>query len=79
MLTGHVLAQSFVLPNAMDVAQVAIQLAKTGAPGCGWPAYTREGDQLMEFSADSGVRTGFKKAPFTAVETFGLPPLKLTR
>jgi para-nitrobenzyl esterase len=51
--------------------------AKTGAPGCGWPAYTREGDQLMEFSADSGVRTGFKKAPFGAVETFGLPPLKL--
>jgi hypothetical protein len=32
LLTGHVLAQSFVLPNAMDVAQVAIQLAKTGAP-----------------------------------------------
>jgi para-nitrobenzyl esterase len=51
--------------------------AKTGAPCAQWPAYTPSTDQLMEFSADSGVRTGFKKGPFTAQETVGLPGLKL--
>jgi para-nitrobenzyl esterase len=51
--------------------------AKTSRPCAQWPAYTPAGDQLMEFSADSGVRTGFKKAAFTAQETVGLPGLKL--
>lgn len=53
---------------------------KTGRPACGspqWPAYTPESDQLMEFSAESGVRTGFKKGAFTAHETVGLGALKL--
>ena len=53
---------------------------KTGRPACGsppWPAYTPSTDQLMEFSADSGVRTGFKKGAFTAQETVGLGALKL--
>ena len=54
--------------------------AKTGRPACGspaWPAYTAQTDQLMEFGADSGVRTGFKKAPFTAQEMVWLPQLGL--
>ena len=54
--------------------------AKTGRPNCDgvvWPAYTPSSDQLMEFSADSGVRTGFKKAQFNAQETVGIPALKL--
>ncbi|MEQ1782199.1 MAG: hypothetical protein ABMA14_12615, partial [Hyphomonadaceae bacterium] len=53
---------------------------KTGAPACGsppWPAYTPATDQLMEFSAAPGVRTGFKKGAFTAQQTIGLPGLKL--
>lgn len=53
---------------------------KTGRPACGspqWPAYTQEGDQLMEFGLESGVRTGFKKGAFTAHETIGLAGLKL--
>lgn len=54
--------------------------AKTGRPACGappWPAYTAASDQLMEFSADSGVRTGFKKAAFGAQEMVWLPQLGL--
>ncbi len=51
--------------------------AKTSAPCAQWPAYTASGDQLMEFSADSGVRTGFKKGPYAAQETIGLSGLKL--
>lgn len=54
-----------------------VSFAKTGAPCAQWPAYTPAGDQLMEFGIDPGVRTGFKKGPFTALETVGLPPLKL--
>lgn len=53
---------------------------KTGRPACGspqWPAYTPDGDQLMEFSTESGVRTGFKKGAFTAQEKVGLGALKL--
>ena len=51
--------------------------AKTSKPCEQWPAYTAAGDQLMEFGAAPGVRTGFKKSAFTAQETVGLPQLKL--
>lgn len=51
--------------------------AKTSQPCAQWPSYSAASDQLMEFSADSGVRAGFKKAPFTTQEAVGLPGLKL--
>lgn len=54
-----------------------VAFAKTGAPSAQWPAYTPSTDQLKAFSADSGVRTGFKKAAFTAQETVGWRALKL--
>jgi para-nitrobenzyl esterase len=68
-------------PGDMAVADLMhgcwVAFAKTGAPCAQWPAYDASTDQLMEFSADSGVRTGFKKAAFTAQETVGLAALKL--
>lgn len=42
-----------------------VSFAKTGTPTCGdaaWPAYTKAGDQLMEFGSPAGVRTNFRKA-----------------
>lgn len=54
--------------------------AKTSRPACGtppWPAYTAQSDQLMEFSTESGVHTGFKKAQFGAQEMVWLPQLGL--
>ena len=42
-----------------------VSFAKTGTPRCGptaWPKYDPKTDQLMEFGAPSGVRTGFRKA-----------------
>ncbi|MCR5874198.1 carboxylesterase family protein [Phenylobacterium sp. J426] len=56
-----------------------VSFAKAGAPKCGaepWPAYGAS-DQLMEFGAESGVRTGFRKTRLDAVQAVALPPLGL--
>ncbi len=58
-----------------------VSFAKTGAPRCGtepWPAYTPASDQLMEFGANSGVRTHFRKAQLDAQEMVSLPTLQLS-
>jgi para-nitrobenzyl esterase len=57
-----------------------VSFAKTGVPKCGteaWPAYTPAGDQLMEFGAESGVRTHLRKAQLDAQEAVTLPTLAL--
>lgn len=51
--------------------------AKTGRACEQWPAYTKAGDQLMEFGLESGVRVGFKKAALNAQQAIALPGLKL--
>ncbi|WP_309090806.1 carboxylesterase family protein [Phenylobacterium sp.] len=56
-----------------------VTFAKAGAPKCGtepWPAYDSS-DRLMEFGAQSGVRTNFRKAKLDAVEAVALPTLRL--
>ena len=58
-----------------------VSFAKTSAPKCGgvdWPAYTPAGDQLMEFSKDSGVRTHLRKAQLDLQERVTLPTLALS-
>jgi para-nitrobenzyl esterase len=58
-----------------------VGFAKTGTPRCGdqpWPAYDPATDQLMEFGASSGVRTGFRKAQLDAQEKAVLPTLALS-
>ena len=58
-----------------------VAFAKTGAPACAsgpaWPAYDPRTDQLMEFGADSGVRTHFRKSRLDAAQSVTLPSLKL--
>lgn len=56
-----------------------VSFAKTGAPSCdiAWPAYDPTKDQLVEFSADSGVRTGFRKPQLDAQEQAVTPSLAL--
>ena len=57
-----------------------VSFAKTGVPKCGaeaWPAYTPAGDQLMEFSHESGVRAHLRKAQLDAQEAVTLPTLAL--
>jgi para-nitrobenzyl esterase len=57
-----------------------VAFAKTGTPSCGaapWPAYSPQADQLMEFGASSGVRTGLRKARLDAQEAAVLPKLQL--
>lgn len=62
-------AQDQAVASLMHACWVAF--AKTGRPSCGkapWPAYTATGDQLMEFSGESGVRTNFRKASLDLAE-----------
>lgn len=57
-----------------------VAFARGGVPTCGdeaWPAYDPKTDKLMEFGADSGVRTGFRKSRLDAVEAVALPTLGL--
>lgn len=57
-----------------------VSFAKTGTPACGreaWPAYDPAKDQLMEFGAESGVRTHFRKVQLDAQERVALPGLGL--
>ena len=65
-------------PAAADRAMATLMhgcwvaFAKTGKPTCpsgqAWPAYTPEGDQLMEFGVDSGVRQHFRKPELDVLE-----------
>ncbi|MEO8114767.1 MAG: carboxylesterase family protein [Phenylobacterium sp.] len=57
-----------------------VAFAKTSQPACGgepWPAYTKAGDQLMEFGSESGVRSNFRKTKLDAQQFVTLPTLKL--
>lgn len=57
-----------------------VAFAKTGEPKCGtepWPAYDPAGDQLMEFGAETAVRTGFRNSMLDAQEKVALPTLGL--
>lgn len=56
-----------------------VAFAKTGAPKCAvdWPVYDPARDQLVEFGADSGVRTGFRKAQLDAQQALVVPSLAL--
>ena len=75
---GDIIAPDAPLAELMHACWVGF--IKTGAPACGstpWPAYAASADQLMEFTTDSGVRTGFKKSAFTAQELVWLPQLGL--
>ncbi len=56
-----------------------VALAKTGAPACdiAWPAYDRAGDELVEFGAQSGLRTRFRKRQLDAQQLDVLPSLAL--
>lgn len=59
-----------------------VSFAKTGAPRCGaqaWRAYDAKTDQLMEFGAQSGVRTHFRKARYDAQATATLPTMGLAK
>lgn len=56
-----------------------VTFAKTGKPGCDWPAYDSRTDRLMEFGAASGVRSGFRKSRLDAQEAFVLPTLSLSQ
>ena len=50
---------------------------KTGAPNCaGWPAYSPAGDQLLDFSDQASVRTGFNKAAYDILD--GIEQKQLT-
>jgi para-nitrobenzyl esterase len=58
-----------------------VAFAKTGAPKCGttaWPAYGAKADPLMEFGAESGVRSGFRKSRLDVQEAAVLPTLALS-
>lgn len=58
-----------------------VAFARTGTPKCAsgpdWPAYEPNTDQLMEFGAESGVRTHFRKSRLDAAQSVTLPSLKL--
>ena len=56
-----------------------VAFAKTGAPACdiAWPAHDRAGDELVEFGAQSGLRTGFRKRQLDAQQLDVLPSLAL--
>ncbi|WP_293352014.1 carboxylesterase family protein [Phenylobacterium sp.] len=57
-----------------------VSFAKTSAPKCGaqdWPAYDAKTDKLMEFGAESGVRTNFRKPQLDLQQTVALPTLGL--
>ena len=56
-----------------------VAFARTSAPNCdiAWPAYDPARDELVEFGAQSGLRTGFRKAQLDAQEKLVLPTLAL--
>jgi para-nitrobenzyl esterase len=72
--TGSKIAARGLNPQDQAVSSLMhscwVGFAKTGRPACksapAWPAYTAEGDELMEFGVQSGVRTHFRKAELDA-------------
>lgn len=59
-----------------------VSFAKTSAPKCGpeaWPTYDAQADKLMEFGAQSGVRTHFRKPQIDFQQTVALPTLGLVK
>ena len=58
-----------------------VAFARTGAPTCGaaWPAYDPKTDTLLEFGAESGQRSHFRKAQLDAQTAFVLPTLNLPK
>ncbi len=59
-----------------------VSFARTSAPKCGanaWPAYDARSDKLMEFGAESGVRTNFRKAQIDFQQAAALPTLGLEK
>lgn len=56
-----------------------VAFAKTGAPTCAapWPAYDPARDELLEFGAQTGVRTNFRKAKLDAQEQQVMPSLAI--
>lgn len=66
-----------------DKAEVAtvhgcwVAFAKTGVPSCpgapAWPAYTKDGDTLMNFAAPNATAKGFDKGIYDVLEQALLP------
>lgn len=59
-----------------------VSFAKAAVPKCGaqaWPAYDPKTDRLMEFGAESGVRTHFRKPQLDVQQAAALPTLALTK
>uniref|UniRef100_UPI000AA51900 carboxylesterase family protein n=1 Tax=Phenylobacterium sp. CCH9-H3 TaxID=1768774 RepID=UPI000AA51900 len=59
-----------------------VSFAKSSAPTCGaqaWPAYNPKTDRLMEFGAESGVRTHFRKPQLDFQQAAALPTLALPK
>ncbi|HEX2559372.1 carboxylesterase/lipase family protein [Phenylobacterium sp.] len=56
-----------------------VAFAKTGAPTCdvAWPKYRPAKDELVEFGAQAGVRSGFRDPEFDAQDAAILPTLAL--
>jgi para-nitrobenzyl esterase len=56
-----------------------VAFARAGAPTCevAWPRYEPAKDQLVEFGAEAGVRTGFRDPQLDAQEAALLPTLAL--
>ncbi len=56
-----------------------VSFAKAGQPCAEWPAYDPAKDQLMEFGADSGVRTNFRKSRLDSQDVVAVPTLGLAK
>ncbi len=56
-----------------------VAFAKTGAPTCdtAWPAYDPGSDQLVEFGAQTGQRSAFRKPQLDAQQAAAIPSLAL--
>jgi len=63
-LTGALSANDRAFASSLSACWVAF--AKTGVPACaiapGWPAYSEDQDQLVEFGPQTEVRRNFRKA-----------------
>lgn len=58
-----------------------VTFAKASAPACGqaWPAYDPKTDRLLEFGAQSGVRSHFRKPQLDFQQAVALPTLALPK
>ena len=83
---GRRTPMSAVSPEDRAIASLMhacwVSFARTDAPKCGsaaWPAYDPARDSLMEFGAESGVRTAFRKTRLDAQQMVALPTLDLRK